>query len=344
MSTLTKVLLYLAIGTVFGLFSFGRRYFDRLASDVHASPWPIVVDELSAAWLAALLIFVTVQLALRFPLRRYWWAFLAAAPVYAMTHTLGIFLSRSALYPLLGMGEYRYGDLGYRFLMEAPVQLLGYALTLFAVVFYRRLLKARQAERLEGLLAEAQLDRLRLSVGPHFLFNALNVISAAVYESPEKADELIGRLSRLLRAMLTGDVQQTWPLDEELNLLAEYLALQKARFENDLAVRIDCPDDLRQCQVPRMILQPLVENALKHGADAEGRIDLTVQAKRDGERLVLEVCDHGPGPGESGEGTGTGNTRERIAHLFGPDFGYDLSAGPAGGAVARLRLPWQCAS
>ena len=123
-----------------------------------------------------------------------------------------------------------------------------------------------------------------------------------------------------------------------------YLDIEKIRFGSRLNLAFEVDEQVAQAMVPSLLLQPLVENALKHGADAEGRIDLTVRAKRQGDSLVLEVLDRGSGPVDAGEGTGTRNTRERIAHLFGPDFGYDLSAGPAGGAVARLRLPWQCAS
>ncbi len=332
-------LIALAISTVIGLFSFARRHFDKLASDIDISPVPILVDEISAAWIAALLLMGVIALALRFPPWRYWWLFLMMAPAYAVTHTLGMFVTRKLLYPAFGLGTYQYGDLKYRFVMEAPVQLLAFAIAIAGVLIYERVKKARQAERLEGLLAEARLDQLRLSMAPHFLFNALNVISAAAYESAEKTDNLIAKLSRLLRAVLSADSRQICTLREELDLLNDYLDLQKARYENNLSIKIECPESLLEYQIPFMILQPLVENVFKHGMDANGQIDIRLTASKTMDTLILEVFDNGKGPGDNPAGIGTRNTRERIEHLYGPAYGYELEQSSSGGAIARLRLP-----
>ncbi len=338
------IAIYIAIGSVIATISFTRRYFDALADGLDRSPWPLLVDEFSAGWLAALLILLVVHYALRLPLRRHWPLWLAIAPLYAVCHTLGMYLSRSALYPLLGLGEYHYGDLGYRFLMEAPVQLLGYVLTLIGVAIYAQLRRARDAERLEALLTESRLEQIRLSIAPHFLFNTLNVISAAAYESPEKADGLIGKLSALLRSMLSVDARQTWQLGEELAALNEYLDLQRARFEESLSVDIDIDESLRTAEVPRMILQPLLENALEHGLDRNGQAHVRIGAKRIGDRLLVTIADGGAGPGEFSEGIGLRNTRERLQRLYGEQYGYALDPLQPTGSQLRLSMPWREAS
>lgn len=336
-----QVALFWAGASAFGLLSSVRRYFNALSNGAKPQLLSIAIDEFTAMWLAAFLLFIVVQALPRFPLRRFWWAYLAVAPVFAITHTLGMFGSRSALHPLFGLGAYSYGDLGYRFLMEAPLQLVAYALALLALALVARLRRARDAEKLEALLAEAQLEQLRLSIGPHFLFNALNTISATVYDSPERADELITRLSRLLRALLQADPAQTCTLQRELELVGEYLEIQKARFEDQLEVRIDCPPELCHAQVPFMILQPVVENALAHGTDSFGRLQLTITAQREADTVIVEVADRGAGPQGEHQGVGTRNTRERIRMLFGFEFGFELGPRPGGGALARMRLPWQ---
>lgn len=334
----------LGIGTVIGLFSFARRYFASIAENRSVSVWPPLVDEITAAWLAVFLIGGVVLLARRYPIAKFWWIYVLLAPVYAATHTLGMFVSRSALYPLLGLGSYDYGDLGYRFLMEAPVQLLGYGVALLIVVSLTRHRRAREAERLEALLTEARLERLQLSIAPHFLFNTLNVISSAAYESAEKADELIGKLSRLLRALLNSRQQHTCTVAEELELLGEYLALQQARFEEDLEVTVECVPEARDLSVPFMLLQPVVENVFVHGIDNEGRVYLKVEVAVDGGDVLFTITDRGEGPGEMHDGIGIRNTRERLETLYGDRAQFSLGEGPGVGAVAIIRIPAICAS
>ena len=334
----------LAIGTLVGLFSFARRYFATIAEGRKVSALPPMVDEFTAAWLAVLLLFGVLLLARRYPVPAHWWLYALLAPVYAVAHTLSMFASRSILYPVLGLGEYDYGDLGYRFLMEAPVQFLGYGVALLIHVAATRHRRARDAERLEALLTEARLERLQLSIAPHFLFNTLNVISSAAYESAEKADELIGRLSRLLRALLTQRQQQTCTVTAELELLGEYLELQKARFESDLQVSLSCEEAVKKMLVPFMLLQPIVENVFVHGISDDGRVDLRVSVKADHGFVVFEVADRGAGPSGSREGIGIRNTRERLQTLYGNNASFVLAQGKEGGSVATIRIPAQCAS
>lgn len=332
------------LSTAVGLFIFTRQHFDRLANGVHQSPWPTLLNEMTAAWLAGLLVLAVLAIADRWPPDRSlrWLAYAAGFVVFALVHTSGMALSRHWLYGLFGLGRYDYGDMGYRFLMEAPVQAMVYVLTLVLFALSQRLRKAKEAERLQALLDRARLEQLRLSIAPHFLFNTLNTISAVAYESAEKADMLIGRLSRLLRALLANRQDHTVPLVEEVALLDEYLEIQRARFEHRLDVHLDIEPSSTSWPVPFMVLQPLVENALQHGADADGRVIIRLTTRvRDGQ-LHIDLADQGPGPINDGSkpiGVGINNTVERLHMLYGDQASFSLSRSDQGGALCRLRLP-----
>jgi two-component system LytT family sensor kinase len=201
-----------------------------------------------------------------------------------------------------------------------------------------------RAAQLEARLAEARMQLLKMQLQPHFLFNTLNAISELVHEDPHNAEKMIGGLSHLLRQTLDAGMIDTVPLAQELDLLDRYTTIQRARFGDRLDVRVSVePREAREALVPVLILQPLVENAIRHGIAQRaraGRID--VRARRSGGRLILEVQDDGVGPGDGDhrEGVGLGNTRARLAALYGDDQSFDL-AGDSRGAVARVSLPWQ---
>jgi len=182
-----------------------------------------------------------------------------------------------------------------------------------------------RAERLRADLASAQLRALTLQLQPHFLFNALNAVGALILtERNHEAFEVVGRLGELLRALLAVERREEVSLREELELVESYIGIEQARLGNRLDVRWDVAPDVASAQVPPMLLQPLVENAIRHGVSrspAGGR--LTIAARREDTRLALEVRDDGPGPSvssaraESGSGLGLENTRQRLTHLYG---------------------------
>ncbi|HEX7113080.1 MAG TPA: histidine kinase, partial [Mizugakiibacter sp.] len=200
-----------------------------------------------------------------------------------------------------------------------------------------------RAARLEAALAESRLDALRLQLAPHFLFNSLNAVAATMYDSPRAADEMLARLGDLLRATLASNPGNEHALAEELRLLELYLDVQRARFGARLDVHVEVPAALAAARVPFLLLQPLVENAIEHGADpADGRARVEIGARRDGGALELAVRDHGPGPRGStrdGHGIGLANTRARLAALYGDAARFELAAAEGGGSVARVRLP-----
>jgi LytS/YehU family sensor histidine kinase len=202
-----------------------------------------------------------------------------------------------------------------------------------------------QAAQLQARLAEAQLDALRTQLNPHFLFNTLNAISTLVESDPRGVRRMIARLSELLRHTLEPNDEQEIPLERELALLQRYLDIMEVRFGDRLEVALDVDDDVRESLVPNLVLQPLVENALKHGVDAiagVGRVD--VGARREGSDVVLTVRDNGPGPRRDGATTDTGvglrNTVARLRQLYGVNQRFELKAADGGGTIARLRIPF----
>jgi LytS/YehU family sensor histidine kinase len=206
----------------------------------------------------------------------------------------------------------------------------------------RAQLDAHRAQ-LEAQLADARLRALRMQLQPHFLFNTLHTIAGHVREGQrDTAVELIARLSRILRRSLEDEDRHEVPLSEEVELLAEYLALERARFGDALVTRFDIAPDAKDVAVPRLILQPLVENALRHGlGPREGGGELRIAARRDDGHLVLEVVDDGVGydPVRATLGVGLANTRERLAQLYGSRQRFEIGRGELGGTVARVEIP-----
>jgi signal transduction histidine kinase len=202
-----------------------------------------------------------------------------------------------------------------------------------------------QAAQLQAQLADARLAALRTQLNPHFLFNTLHAVSALVERDPRGVRRMIARLSELLRTTLDGADEQEVPLSQELTFTHRYLEIMQIRFQGRLAIESNIEPGALDALVPNLILQPLVENAIKHGVskiDDAGRIQ--IHARRDGERLVMNVRDNGPRVGENGlragEGLGLRNTRERLSELYGTE--QSLTLQPAGdeGVIAEVIIPY----
>jgi two-component system, LytTR family, sensor kinase len=200
----------------------------------------------------------------------------------------------------------------------------------------------RNAE-LEKRLAQAKLQALQMQLNPHFLFNTLHSISALMHKDVEAADRMVTRLGDLLRTALESTDTQEVTLRQELEFLERYLEIEQIRFGDRLTVKREIPPDTLDAQVPNLILQPLVENAIRHGIEPwskPGRIELG--AHRTGDRLTLEVSDNGAGLCSSEpvtEGVGLSNTRARLHGLYGEAHRFELRRGPEGGLLARLTIP-----
>ena len=202
-----------------------------------------------------------------------------------------------------------------------------------------------QAVRLTAQLAEARLGALRMQLNPHFLFNSLNAITVLVRDqNTAAASRMLELLSDVLRLVLRAEDSNEAPLSSELDFLERYLAIEQVRFSDRLRARIEADAAIRNAAVPQLVLQPLVENALRHGiarrADA-GLLEIT--ARRDGDTLVLTVRDDGPGldpAGPAATGVGLANTRARLAALYGDRASFGIANAAGGGVVATIRLPY----
>jgi len=201
------------------------------------------------------------------------------------------------------------------------------------------------AAELQTRLTQARLDALRLQLHPHFLFNTLNAIQALVRRDPGAAESVVSDLSDLLRLTLDDTESALVPLAREIEILDRYLAIQQVRFGDRLRVRREVPSDVLAVLVPPMLLQPIVENSIRHGAAAryEGG-EVSVVARREGDRLVIVVEDDGPGLDVSPEvaltkGIGLSNTRERLERTFGERQEIRLEGREEGGLRVTIVMP-----
>jgi len=214
----------------------------------------------------------------------------------------------------------------------------------YSAVAWARRRREREAE-LERHLIQAQLDALRQQLQPHFLFNALNAVSTLIADDPPAAQRMIARLAELLRLALDERNAAEVPLWRELELAHSYLAIEQVRFGDRLAINVDVPPDARQAMVPGLLLQPLLENAVRHGlARRRGPGSIEVVARVEDTALSLRVVDRGTAPrddagsSDGGGGIGLGNVRARLRHLYGDAQRLEFVP-TADGTAVELHLP-----
>ena len=226
------------------------------------------------------------------------------------------------------------------------VVMYGFAATIATAALARRQARgaALAASRLEAELARAELQLLRAQLEPHFLFNALNAVAAYVRTDPPRAEQMLARVSELLRLVLRLSAAPEVSLEDELALVERYAEIHRMRFGGGPAFRVDAPPEVRQARVPGVVLQPLVENAFRHAA-ADGEV--VVHARRDADRLLIAVANTNgratalqPG---SGSEVGLANTRARLEHLYGGGARLTLRA-EGMMTIAAIDLPWRVAA
>jgi two-component system LytT family sensor kinase len=199
--------------------------------------------------------------------------------------------------------------------------------------------------QLETHLVEAQLQALQRQLQPHFLFNTLNTISALMHRDVDAADNMIAKLSDLLRISLRNVGVQEVTLKQELDFLSKYLEIEQTRFRDRLTVMFDVQPDTLDALVPNLVLQPLVENSIKHGIGPRatpGQIE--IRSRRVGSMLELEVKDNGVGLSAArltdfNRGIGLGNTRSRLQHLYGLSHRFEFRQPPGGGLLVLIAIP-----
>jgi signal transduction histidine kinase len=236
---------------------------------------------------------------------------------------------------------YGLSDMGQTILARLPSQGFTYCAILGGVLAYHY---ARAYLEREAELANARLGSLRAQLRPHFMFNALNSVSMLVRagRGPEAVD-VIARVSTLLRDSLDEDDRAEVTLEEEVALARQYLAIEEVRFADRLQVKVNMSDQAKSVTVPRLILQPIVENAVRHGIGARaaaGRVEIS--ARTTAQELIVVVRDDGPGPSftpNTNGGVGLKNTRERLKAAYGGAARLTLEHAPDGGAVATLVIP-----
>jgi two-component sensor histidine kinase len=213
-----------------------------------------------------------------------------------------------------------------------------------AVLLYRRFReRAVRAAQLEAKLAVAQLQVLKTQLQPHFLFNTLNAISALIHQDVELADRMIARLGELLRQALDTAGTQEVTLRQELEFIKPYLEIEQARLGPRLDVAIDVDAEVIDASVPNLILQPLVENAIRHGvAPRRGPGRIAITARRQDGALLLQVRDNGGGLAANyTEGVGVSNTRARLRQLYGDDQRFVMTVPPEGGLLVTVAVPFR---
>jgi two-component system LytT family sensor kinase len=288
----------------------------------------------------------------RFPLDRMRWLGgaalqVAVAVVFSIVHR-ALELGVQQLLPqhLFAVGA-PYPESWAEFFTSALAGNLGlYAILLAAVYcadYYARYRERElAASQLQGQLARAQLQALRMQLNPHFLFNALNSISMLVRggRNPEAVRMLAG-LGDLLRGVLEEDRPSEVPLRDELHFLERYLEIEQIRAGR-LKVTMQVAPETMDARVPNLILQPIVENAIRHGIARSSTASLVeIGARRENGSLLLSVRDDGPGVGADGrEGVGLRNTRARLAGMYGDAQALELANAEEGGALVTIRLPF----
>lgn len=344
---LTSALVVFAYFTAVGLMFFGYRYLEYVANREAVSPLePFINEVLTGAWMAALLFPLVARFARRYPFDRFNWMtrlplHVCALAVYSLAHTSLLWVLRNTLYPLFGLRHYDYGDMTARYPMELFHDVIVYTVIVSLLHLFDRQVRSAQ---LEAQLAHARLENLRLQLQPHFLFNALNTISAVVYEDPRKADAMIAGLSDLLRRTITDADAQLVPLAREIETLELYLNIMRRRFEDTLHVDLQIEPEVQTALVPHLLLQPLIENSIRHGADPRSQaVNVTLLAERDGSNIRVRIRDRGRGlpDGAVRRGTGLSNTAERLERLYGREHRLAFDNCEDGGLLVSVVVPYR---
>ena len=347
--------IWLASATVITFLRFSYQYFNDLAEQKTGTFLPRLIEEATGCYTSTLLFVLVVLFSLRFPLRRdnRWRrlpAYLLGMILFSAAHTTLMWLTRTLIFPMVGLGHYNYGIMFYRYVMESSNQVIFYCITVTTthlIALYResRARELRTAQ-LEAELAQAQLQALQSQIQPHFLFNALNTISAVIYEDAQAADMMIVRLSNFLRSLLNASQSQEVTLKEELNFLNLYLDIMRPRFEDRLHVTFAVEQGINEALLPKLILQPLVENSIKYAADPiSGVVNIEVEAARNNGSLLLKVRDKGPGLQNNEQtlldkGVGLSNTAQRLKHLYGDKQRLSINNADSGGLLIQVALPY----
>ncbi len=346
--------LFFAFWTLVGL-SFAIQFYLATSAAGWRIPWSQAVRSSLADWYVfALLSIPAFRLARRFPFARANWAgvgflHLIASLLFSCSY---VFLRGGAGYweaRLVGtpvaFGQALQALLAKTFYLNLwfywVIVAVGHAVDYYQRFHEREL----RASELEGRLAQARLQALQSQMNPHFLFNTLHTISALMHKDVDAADRMVMKLSELLRLALDNTDTHEVPLSQELDFLKRYLEIEQTRFRERLKVEMNIAPETLQARVPNLVLQPLVENAIRHGIERHARPgQIVLRAQRRDDQLELEVQDNGgglPNGKLQREGIGLSNTRTRLQQLYGTGQKFELKNVETGGLLARVVLPFR---
>jgi two-component system, LytTR family, sensor kinase len=339
--------LYAMLGLLFGLY-FGINSMIGLRGRADIAAWKPLVWELSSVIVIFALIPFIARFERRFRLdaRPRWQIALAhtgAALVFSAVHVTGMLALRKLVYAFVGE-QYDFDSVPIQAFYELQKDLITYAVIL-VVIFATREFRIRRtadlrAAELSAELSQARLKHLTAQIEPHFLFNALNAISNRMHEDVEAADRMISDLGSLMRAAYESENHLLVPLARELEWLRGYAAMMTERFRGQLSFELKVEPGLETVEVPRLLLQPLVENALRHGLP-DGRGSLVVDVARLKDTLHYTISDDGMGIKDTTirPGTGLSNVARRLELLFPGTHTFALAAREPKGTVVALSFP-----
>lgn len=364
---LRDALLIFATWTAVGLFYTSQNLAQMKLGNDPTPAWHPLVAWMVGVWIGAALTPVVLWLGRRFPFsRRRWLAPAFAHAAFSFGYGTVQIVVQAAILPQLHVYPKVMPNATAAFVLLAVIGFHQSVLTYWTLLalqagrdYYRRFLERRdEAARLElraaelhSRLAQAQLGALKAQLQPHFLFNTLNAIMSLVrQEKGAEAEIMLGRLADLLRCVLDDIHAHEVPLSRELEYLRLYLSIEEVRFEDRLRVEIAAEAGLLDALVPHLCLQPVVENAIRHGLGRSAAASrITIRARRDGGTLVLTVEDDGPGLAASAAaaspakppGIGLANTRARLAQLYGEAASLTIEDVTPHGVRATVRLPYR---
>lgn len=355
-----RCLLVFGIWTTLGLVDASHRYFYFHAyvdPDKQQAAWVHLLVGLSDWYVWALLTPLIVWLAHRFPLER-------CSGIRILLHVFASFASGvvviAVCMPILlpfAFDPVTDRPMEAKRLFHALIaaKLIFYVITYAAIVviaqglvYYRKYRERElRSSQLEAQLAQAQLQMLKMQLHPHFLFNTLHAISTLVHRDADLADRMIARLGELLRTTLDNAGTQEVPLRQELDFIQPYLEIEQARLGPRFGFRLDAAPEVLDALVPNLLLQPLVENAVRHGiAPTRGPARLEVRAWRRDDRVAIEVRDTGAGlpagwERDLQEGVGLRNTRARLIKLYGDRHSFEVGNHADGGCIIAVSVPFR---